>query len=120
MDAFTAFCAGTGKATLLNVAKQFEELRLKLALITDLSVVRGVVPVVPAHAEEQVLVWYTAVVGGTRGWKLARYPAGLNEEFTGFVHKCTYPAHVSWCEGAVGDMHSHPPPPLPLAGALPW
>lgn len=117
MDAFTAVCADTGKVTFLNVAKQFEELKLKPALITDLSVVRGIAPAVPAHAEEQVLVWYTAVVGGVRGWKLAHYPAGLNKEFTEFVRKCTYPAHVSQSEGAV-SVKCIATLPLPLPPPL--
>ena len=106
-----------GKATFLHVAVQFQVLKLKLAFIPDLSVVRGVAPAVPTHAGEQVLVWYTAVVGGTRGWKLVPFPNGLNEEFTVFAHKCTFPAHVSQREGDVSESTATPPslpsPPLP-------
>ena len=85
-----------GKVVFLNVAKQFDLLKLKFALITDLDVVRGVAPgsAVPAPGGG-VLVWYTALVGGTRGWKLMSYPTGLNEDFTVFVRRCTFPAHVS-------------------------
>ena len=114
LRSLTAVHATAGKATFLHVAVQFQVLKLKLALIPDLSVVRGVAPAVPTHAGEQVLVWYTAVVGGTRGWKLVPFPTGLNEEFTVFAHKCTFPAHVSWKEGAVSKgTATLPSPPLP-------
>lgn len=85
----------SGKVIFLNVAAQFQGLKLKLALIPDLNVVRGVAPAVPAHSGEQAVVWYTAVVGGVRGWKMVTYLSGLNEGFTAFAQKCLYPPHVS-------------------------
>ena len=108
-----------GKATFLHVAVQFQVLKLKLAFIPDLSVVRGVAPAVPTHAGEQVLVWYTAVVGGTRGWKLVPFPNGLNEEFTVFAHKCTFPAHVSQREGDVSESTATLPSSLLPSSPLP-